>query len=119
VHLHGDFGTNNTYITDRILEGNHDPTNPVICDAMVAKTCEEYPAMWFFAHANPRQYGSIVATAQNDFVTGVDKYPKTVSKAYDMLVNFVNPNKHHYVDDQDSVMSFLSRGQQSSRQGQR
>ena len=56
------------------------------------------------------RYGSLVANAQNDFVTGVDKYPKTVSKAYDMLVTFVNPSKSHNVDHQDAGMSFYQEG---------
>ena len=106
VHLHGDFGTDESYVTERILEDGRDPTNRDVRADVVLTIREEYLAMRFFVHADPRRYGSLVANVQNDFVGGVDKYPKTVSKAYDMLVNFVNPNKHHGLDDQDSGMSF-------------
>ena len=71
---------------------------------------EEYLAMRFFVHAVSMRYGSLGANAQNDFVTGLDKYPKTVSKAYDMLMNFVNPSKSHNVDHQDAGMSFYQEG---------
>ena len=94
VHLHGDFGTDESYVTERILEDGRDPTNRDVRADVVLTIREEYLAMRFFVHADPRRYGSLVANVQNDFVGGVDKYPKTVSKAYDMLVNFVNPNKH-------------------------
>ena len=66
--------------------------------------------MLFFTHANSKHFGSLVANGQNDFVGGVDKYPKTVSKAYDMLVNFVNPNKSYSANDQDGGMSFYQEG---------
>ena len=64
-------------------------------------------------HSDKRRYGMLVANTQNDFVMGIDKYPTTVNKAYDMLVNFVNPNKAHGNNDQDSGMSFY---QDASRQ---
>jgi hypothetical protein len=85
-------------ITERIEEDGSDPGNVGQHASMTLTIREEYLAMLFFVHANSTRYGSLVANAQNDFVTGVDKYPKTVSKACD------NPSKSHNVDHQDAGM---------------
>ena len=110
VHLHGEFGTDQAYVTARIREDGDDPDDVDIRANMTLTIREEYLAMLFFVHSDTRRFGSLVANAQNDFVGGVDKYPKTVNKAYDMLVNYVNPNKSYNVDDQDAGMSFYQEG---------
>ena len=110
VHLHGDFGTDQSYVTERIIEDGDDPEDADTRASMILTIREEYLAMMFFTHADSKRYGSLVANAQNDFVGGIDKYPKTTSKAYDMLVNFVNPNKSQGTDDQDGGMSFYQEG---------
>jgi hypothetical protein len=68
--------------------------------------CEEYLAMHFFLHADVKQYGALIANVQNNFVTGHDKYPKDMSRAYNMLVNYVSPTKLSSSNDQDGGMSF-------------
>jgi len=78
---------------------------------MILKIWEEYLAMSFFVRADPKCYGPLIANAQNDFVGGIDKYPKTISKAYNMLVNYVSPSKIFNADEQDGGM--LKRGQHS------
>ena len=110
LHLHGDLGTDQTYVTARIVEDGGDPADMDTRATMTLTIREEYLAMMFFTHADAKRFGSLVATAQNDYVSGIDKYPKTVSKAYDMLVNFVNPNRSHGIDDQDGGMSFYQDG---------
>ena len=115
VHLHGDLGTDQAYITTRIVEDGDDPEDEGIRAAMILTVREEYLAMMFFTHADTKRFGSLVAGAQNDYVGGIDKFPKTVSKAYDMLVNFVNPNKSSTTDEQDNGMSFYQ--ENGSRDG--
>jgi hypothetical protein len=110
VHLHGELGTDQAYVTTRIREDGDDPDDVDIRASMTLTIREEYLAMLFFTHSDTKRFGSLVANAQNDFVSGVDKYPKTVNRAYDMLVNFVNPNKSYNVDDQDAGMSFYQEG---------
>jgi hypothetical protein len=39
--------------------------------------------------SDPRQYDPLVAMIQTDYMSGQDKYPKTISRAYDMIVNYV------------------------------
>jgi hypothetical protein len=51
VHLHGDLGTDQTYVTARIVEDGDDPTDAAIRASMILTVREEYLAMMFFTHA--------------------------------------------------------------------
>ena len=95
MHLHGEFSVDHVYMTGRIEKNGENSNNAGQRAIMTLTLQEEYLAMKFFLHSDKRRYGTLVANTQNDFVIGIDKYPKTVNKAYDMLVNFVNSNKPH------------------------
>jgi hypothetical protein len=111
-HLKGDIGTDNAYILQRIIDTGGDVADALIVAASTkAVVREEYLAMHFFLHADARRYGSLIANVQNDYVLGTSKYSKTVNRAYDMLVNYVNPSKLGSSDDQDAGMSFYQEGQ--------
>ena len=105
-HLNGDVGVDNQYILQRIMDNNGDVDNPIHVKHAKSTIREEYLAMHFLLHSDNKRYGSLLADVQNDFVCNTDKYPKTLNKAYDMLVNYVNPNKLHMSDDQGTGMSF-------------
>jgi hypothetical protein len=66
-----------------------------------------------------RRYAGLIASIQNDFISGQDKYPKTLSKAYDMIVNYVNPHKQGGVDLQEQGLSFYQddNDEQQEQQG--
>jgi hypothetical protein len=105
-HLNGDLGTDHAVITERTLSSGGDPDDNIDWSIMKETIREEYLAMHFFLYADVKRYGSLIANVQNNFVTGHDKYPKDMSKAYDMLVNYVSPTKLSNSDDQDGGMSF-------------
>ena len=86
---------------------------------MTSTLQEEYLAMKFFLHTYKQRYGTLVANTQNDFVIGIDNYPKMVNKAYDMLFNFINLNKAHGNDNQDSGMSFYLAKHKGQEYGRR
>ena len=68
VHLHGDFGTDAEYVTERIEANNGDPLDVATRTNMILLIREEYLAMRFFVHADPQRFGPLIANAQNDFV---------------------------------------------------
>ena len=105
-HLNGDLGTDHPVITERILASGGDPDDEADWAMMKETLREEYLAMHLFLHADVKRYGALIANIQNDFVTGHDKYPKDMNKAYDMLVNYVSPTRLYNADDQDGGMSF-------------
>jgi hypothetical protein len=105
-HLNGDIGTDLDFVTQKIHTMGGDATDQITVAAMKAIVCEEYIAIDFFLHTDSKQYGNLIANVQNNYVSNIDKYPKTLSKAYDMLVNYVSPAKITVSDDQDGGMSF-------------
>jgi hypothetical protein len=55
----------------------------------------------FVIKSDSKRYGALIATLQNDFISGNDRYPNTLNAAYTMLVNYVNPNRNRAFDVQD------------------
>ena len=43
--------------------------------------------------SDPKRYGTLVTDVENAYTCGQNRYPTTVSRAYDMLINFKNPNQ--------------------------
>jgi hypothetical protein len=105
-HLKGDFGIHVSYIKDRILEAGGDLKDNAACECTKDRICKEFVAKYFLLKSDPRRYASLVATIQNDYISRQDKYPKTLSRAYDMIVNYFNPHKQGGVDPQDLGMSY-------------
>lgn len=106
-HLRGDFGVHHTLIIDRMIEDNEDTDDLDVYMEKRDEIREEVVAKYFLTKSDPKRYASLIASIQNDFISGQDKYPKTLNKAYDLLVNYVNPNKPTGIDGQDYGMSFL------------
>jgi hypothetical protein len=105
-HLNSDIGTDLDFVIQKIHTMGGDNTDQITVAAMKAIVCKEYIAIHFLLHADSKQYDNIITNIQNDYVSNVDKYPKTLSKAFDMLVNYVSPAKITVSDDQDGGMSF-------------
>ena len=89
IRLDGNFCTDEAVIRKLILADNQDPNNTTTWDAMKTIVREEYLAINLFLIADHKRYGGLLAITQNNYVSNVDKYPKTLSKSYDMLVNYL------------------------------
>jgi hypothetical protein len=106
-HLDSGFGIHAPYIQTRIRSAGMDPDDVTIRSRMQDEVKEEFIAKYFLLKSDPKRYASLIASIQNDFISSQDKYPKTLSKAYDMIVNYVNPHKQQGgVDLQEQWMSF-------------
>ena len=57
------------------------------------KAREEYLAVLLLTKSDPKRYGSLVTNVENVYTRGQNGYPTMVSGAYDMLINYKNPNK--------------------------
>jgi hypothetical protein len=53
-----------------------------------AEVKEMYWATLFILHADPVRYGGLITDLQNDFLTEIDKYPKTMTAALSRLTNW-------------------------------
>jgi hypothetical protein len=106
-HLDGDLGVDSAIISRRIQADGLDPEDTAQWEATRTTVREEYMAMQLLLKADVKRYGALIAITQNDFVSGQDKYPKELSKAYDVLVNYVDPAKHiQGLHGQEGGMSF-------------
>ena len=73
---------------------------------------EEYLAVLFLWHSDPGHYSSLLADLENSYTRGIDEYPKTLSRAYDYLVNYKSPNKTYSSDPNKGGLSFVTQSNQ-------
>ncbi|KAG7371026.1 hypothetical protein IV203_019596 [Nitzschia inconspicua] len=53
---------------------------------------EEFLGIRLIRCSDPNRYAELLAEVENSYTRGVDGYPKTLTKAYEMLVNYVDGN---------------------------
>jgi len=111
VSLGGDVGTvampPRTYLLHAI-----DPDNPTPDELDTARlqVREEYLGIKFVRHADPSRYYSMMADMKNNFTAGINKYPKTLTEAHKLLVNYDDPHNKkkspHDAETNNSGVSF-------------
>ena len=73
------------------------------------KAGKDFKAILFLSKANSKEYGSLLIDLHNCFAGDDDQYPETLNKAYDRLVNYINPLRGHAtMSSQESGMAFLT-----------
>ena len=56
---------------------------------------EAYTALLLINKSDPKRYGDLINELSNQFTRGLNGYPDTVSKAFDMLVNYKPPRRNN------------------------
>ena len=70
---------------------------------------KEFKAILFLSKANSKEYGLLLIDLHNRFAGDDDQYLGTLNKAYNRLVNYINPLKGHAtMASQESGMAFLT-----------
>jgi hypothetical protein len=62
----------------------------------------------FVIKSDSKRYSALTATLQNAFISGHNHYPQTLNMAYNMLVNYVNPNRDRTLDLQDGGLLYMA-----------
>ena len=90
-HLSGEPGTSKARVDSLMI----DPDLADEDERQEAKTKarEEYVVVLLLTKSDPKRYGTLVTDVENAYTHRQDRYPTTVSGAYDMLVNYKNPNQ--------------------------
>ena len=101
----------------RIAVDRDNPTDEEKTQASIHAR-DEYIAILFLRHSDPRRYGSLLADLENSYTRGIDEYPKTLSRAYDYLVNYKSPNKAYASDPNEGGLSYLTQTPGSTDTGQ-
>jgi hypothetical protein len=76
---------------------------------------EAYLAIRFLRRADPNRYGAMVADMENDYTRGYTGYPTTLVKAYDILINYVNPNRNSGHDDSQGMAFYQGADAEGNR----
>jgi hypothetical protein len=63
-----------------------------ITDEQKAEVKEMEWTTLFILHADVNRYGSLIADLQNEYLSNIDKYPKTLNEAYSRLTNWKDAN---------------------------
>ena len=82
------------------------------------KAKEEYLAVLLLTKSDPKRYATLVTEVENAYTRGQNGYPTTVSGAYDMLVNYKNPNHALRMQNQDTGIAFVQDSQDSADNGE-
>ena len=96
---------------DRLDSGADITTaQPLTVNRAQATVREEYLAVQFFIAADLRRYGKLIEDTENVFTAGnINAYPRTVNKAYEMLVNNKNdPRNHRSAATKSESISFVT-----------
>ncbi|KAG7373144.1 hypothetical protein IV203_033868 [Nitzschia inconspicua] len=111
--------------TGHSLEGlqrflkSKDPTNPSYQELKEAEKAakEEFLGLRLIRCSDPHRYAGLMADIENSFTRGIDGYPTTLTKAYEMLVNYVNVNQHFrpHPKKNNQGLSFLQEGDSNGR----
>jgi hypothetical protein len=115
-HCGGDIGTDRSLVTEML--GGRDrviASDEVIADAeRLAK--EKYLACAFILGADKTRYGRLLEDLENSFTQGSDKFPKNMTDAYNILVNWKqNPQNYlRVVDGSSDGAMFVTDGIQST-----
>ena len=57
-------------------------------DALEKEAKDMYLAIAFLLNSDRSRYGRLIEDLENSYLLGEDKYPKTVTSAYDILTNW-------------------------------
>ena len=106
LHYGGVIG-NHPFLVDKFLKAADlaDKDNPTEEEMTAAKTMTEeaYMATAFLSGLNNTRYGALLNDLNIDFRMGRDEYPKTLTSAYDLEINWKGDTKGVGVTPNDSV----------------
>jgi len=100
-------GVKETRVTDMIKEIAKDKNVPTEDEYEKAKDMaqEQFHAILLIRHADKNRFGELIAYLENSFTMGEDRYPRTVTKAYEILVNYKKFVQHAH-DASEHGMSY-------------
>ncbi|KAG7374846.1 reverse transcriptase RNA-dependent DNA polymerase [Nitzschia inconspicua] len=82
---------------------------------------EEFLGIRLIRCSDPNRYAGLLADVENSYTRGVDGYPKTLTKAYEMLVNYVDASNvqrnRHPQNRTRQGMSFAQDGRTDAGRG--
>ena len=77
---------------------------------------EAYTALVMIDRSDPKRYGDLINDLSNQYTRGINGYPTTISKAFDMLVNYKPPRRgnNNGTNYPKNELSFAMAGEEES-----
>lgn len=72
---------------------------------------EAYTALLMINKSDPKRYGDLINDLSNQYTRGLDGYPNTITKAFDMLVNYKPPRRNNGTSYPKNELSFATIGE--------
>jgi uncharacterized membrane protein YgcG len=110
-HLGGDIGALLKPLQAYVIDAA-DPDHPTEVELRTARETakDEYMGIRFLRRSDPARYGALLADVENQYTRGMNSYPTTLTMAYDMIVNYVTPNRSSTNPDAQGI-SFYQEGE--------
>ena len=89
---------------------NPDTPTPAEYDEAYNIVKEEHIATCFLTGADRQQYGQLIRDYENSFIEGNDRFPKTLTDAYNLLVKYKQNPKLKSVDIISDGANFMNSG---------
>lgn len=110
-HLGGDLGISKEMTRPYVNAVNQYAITDAEWKAAENRARDEYLGIRFLLSSDPNRYGPLMAEVENSYTRGTSSYPNSLTKAYDMLVNYVDPSKKRSSDERGQQgMSFFQEG---------
>ena len=118
-HFGYNLGATEETLVNIVQQSAVDPLNPTEAELQDAKKVakERFYAVMFLRHADRRRYGNMMADLENSHTRGTDEYPKTMTSAYDYLVNY-RAHKHTNPSTTSDGVAYFSNERQVREEGQ-
>ena len=110
----GKVGDHPGLVRQKLTDLGYDPDAPTDDQRIEASELarEEYIATCFFHGADRQQYGQLIRDYENSFIEGHDRFPKTLTDAYNLLVKYKQPKNRSSSNISDGV-NFVNSGEES------
>ena len=96
----GEPGCQDSRVTPILQWTAMDPTNPTTDEINKARVRaqNEYLGILFIRKSDPKCCGQLIVELQNNHTCGTDQYPQTLTRGYELLVNYHSPRPGGRID---------------------
>lgn len=110
----GQVGAHPGPISEKMQDMGIDPNNfnPQQFTAAYEVVREEHIAACFLHGSDKQRYGALVQDYENSYIEGVDRFPKTLTDAYNLLVKYKQDKRYEPVERISVGANFLNSGEQ-------
>jgi hypothetical protein len=119
LQLGSSLGANSHHVNNILADNALDTASPTSTELATAteKAQDKYFTTLFLWNSDKRRYGSLVHDIMNEFTRDRDTYPRTLTSAYDYIVNYRGDRVHNGLDSDEGGLALYSESQDGGSGG--